>query len=189
MGWFNFNQHRSDIEGHEKLTRWWKSVTTDLGGGNSNIILFSPRKLGKMNPIWRAYFSKGLKLNHQLDKNQPNVGMYASPIGCMGDCLRSGSFWFNHQPETVVQKWRFFFRSKSSTELLQLLKGVEMSSTGEVACFGVNVHEAFLKGHLIQTKVIRNYRWLLFLNVFCLFLVGQDYGCGGRLWRFFIVVF
>ncbi len=34
---------------------------THLGGGNSNIFLFSPRKLGKMNPIWRAYFSKGLK--------------------------------------------------------------------------------------------------------------------------------
>ena len=31
-----------------------------LGGGNSNIFSFLPRKLGKMNPFWRAYFSKGL---------------------------------------------------------------------------------------------------------------------------------
>ena len=31
-----------------------------LGGGNSKYFLFSPRKLGKMNPFWRSYFSKGL---------------------------------------------------------------------------------------------------------------------------------
>ena len=31
-----------------------------VGGGNSNIFLFSPRTLGKMNPIWQAYFSSGL---------------------------------------------------------------------------------------------------------------------------------
>ena len=31
-----------------------------LVGGNSNIFPFLPRKLGKMNPFWRAYFSKGL---------------------------------------------------------------------------------------------------------------------------------
>ena len=31
-----------------------------LGGGNSNMFLFSPRKLGKMIPFWRAYFSDGL---------------------------------------------------------------------------------------------------------------------------------
>ena len=31
-----------------------------LGGGNSNIFLFSARTLGKMNPFWRAYFSNGL---------------------------------------------------------------------------------------------------------------------------------
>ena len=27
-----------------------------LGGGNSNIFLFSPRKLGKMNPFWLIFF-------------------------------------------------------------------------------------------------------------------------------------
>jgi len=37
-----------------------------------------------------------------------------------------------------------FGRLKNSDPRL----GVEMSSTGEVACFGVNVHEAFLKGML-----------------------------------------
>ena len=37
-----------------------------------------------------------------------------------------------------------FGRLKNSDPRL----GVEMSSTGEVACFGVNVHEAFLKGSL-----------------------------------------
>ena len=37
-----------------------------------------------------------------------------------------------------------FGRLKNSDPRL----GVEMSSTGEVACFGVNVHEAFLKGNL-----------------------------------------
>ena len=31
-----------------------------LGGGNSNILYFHPECLGKMNPIWRAYFSDGL---------------------------------------------------------------------------------------------------------------------------------
>ncbi len=31
-----------------------------LGGGFKHF-LFSPRKLGKTNPIWRAYFSDGLK--------------------------------------------------------------------------------------------------------------------------------
>ena len=32
----------------------------ELGGGLVHMFLFSPRKLGKMNPFWRAYFSKGL---------------------------------------------------------------------------------------------------------------------------------
>ena len=30
-----------------------------LGGGNSNVFLFSPY-LGTISPIWRAYFSDGL---------------------------------------------------------------------------------------------------------------------------------
>ena len=32
------------------MTRWWQL----------KYFLFSPRKLGKMNPFWRAYFSDGL---------------------------------------------------------------------------------------------------------------------------------
>ena len=46
---------------------WWKYWKTLLKwmiwgkrGGNSNIFLCSSRTLGKMNPIWRAYFSEGL---------------------------------------------------------------------------------------------------------------------------------
>ena len=39
-----------------------------------------------------------------------------------------------------------FGRLKNSDPCL----GVEMSSTGEVACFGTNVHEAFLKGTSVQ---------------------------------------
>ena len=31
-----------------------------LGGGNSNILYVHPDPWGKMNPFWRAYFSKGL---------------------------------------------------------------------------------------------------------------------------------
>ena len=34
-------------------------ASSSEGGGNSNIFwIFSPRKLGKMNPIWRSYFFK-----------------------------------------------------------------------------------------------------------------------------------
>ena len=45
---------------HEKniLVAWHTQLL--VGGGNSKIFLFSPRKLGKMNPFWQAYFSKGL---------------------------------------------------------------------------------------------------------------------------------
>ena len=35
----------------ESFSRWWQL----------KYFLFSPRNLGKMNPFWRAYFSKGLK--------------------------------------------------------------------------------------------------------------------------------
>ena len=43
----------------------WNSC---LGGG-FKYVLFSPRKLGKMNPLSRAYFSDGLKLNHKKHQN------------------------------------------------------------------------------------------------------------------------
>ena len=36
-----------------------KQINQNLGGG-FKYFLFSPRNLGKMNPIWRAYFSNGL---------------------------------------------------------------------------------------------------------------------------------
>ena len=39
-------------------TFWFVFLT--IGGETSNIFLCSPRKLWKMHPFWRAYFSKGL---------------------------------------------------------------------------------------------------------------------------------
>ena len=50
----------------------WPTITSNsmkhtfLGGG-FNYLLFSPLKLGKMNPFWQTYFSDGLELNHQPD--------------------------------------------------------------------------------------------------------------------------
>ena len=44
------------------LTRWWQL---------KYILEFSPRTLGKMKPVWRAYFFKWA-FNHQLDKGQIN---------------------------------------------------------------------------------------------------------------------
>ena len=38
-----------------------------FGGGNSKIYLFSPRNLGKVNPIWWLNFFKGVGTNHQPD--------------------------------------------------------------------------------------------------------------------------
>ena len=52
-----------------RLCRGWKTTQLYedfnkpircLGGGQLNYCLFSTRKLGKMNPFWRAYFSNGL---------------------------------------------------------------------------------------------------------------------------------
>ena len=42
---------------------------TTIGGGNSNIFLFSPRTLGKMNPFWRAYIFQMGWFNHQLEND------------------------------------------------------------------------------------------------------------------------
>ena len=55
LGGGDYNKWRLHISG------WLKSENADLGGGNSNIFVFSSRKLGKMNPFWRAYISDGLK--------------------------------------------------------------------------------------------------------------------------------
>ena len=41
-----------------------------LGGGNSNILNVHPENLGKMNPFWRAYFSRGWEKIHQLGNYQ-----------------------------------------------------------------------------------------------------------------------
>ena len=52
-----------------RLCRGWKTTQLYedfnkpircLGGGQLKYCLFSTRKLGKMNPFWRAYFSNGL---------------------------------------------------------------------------------------------------------------------------------
>ena len=57
------------FESHEKK----------LGGGFKHL-LFSPRKLGKMNPFWRAYFSIGW-FNHQLEKHFSGVGSILDHLG------------------------------------------------------------------------------------------------------------
>ena len=55
----------------------------DLGGGNSTIFFIFTPKLGEDEPILTcAYFSKGLKLNHQLvmtmdPSNQKGEGYHA----------------------------------------------------------------------------------------------------------------
>ena len=41
---------------------WWFN-NSSLGGSNSNIFYFSPRKLGKMNPFWLIFF-KGVENTH-----------------------------------------------------------------------------------------------------------------------------
>ena len=38
----------------------WGDLQQQPGWWQLKYVLFSPRKLGKMNPFWRAYFSKGL---------------------------------------------------------------------------------------------------------------------------------
>ena len=56
--------NKKTFQGYSKLFQkfiWWHhlKLTAKLGGG-FKYCLFSPRSLGKWNPIWRAYFSKGL---------------------------------------------------------------------------------------------------------------------------------
>ena len=49
--------HQASLQNHrmdDKCARWWQL----------KYFLFSPRKLGKMNPSWRSYFSNGW-FNHQ----------------------------------------------------------------------------------------------------------------------------
>ena len=52
-GWF------PELDVFSKINSKQMAIQVSLGGGFNNC-LFSPRKLGKMNPIWRAYFSDGL---------------------------------------------------------------------------------------------------------------------------------
>ena len=58
-----------------------------VGGGNSNIFLFSPRTLGKMNPIWQAYFSSGLV--------QPPTSETISDLS-----------WIHHGPQWGEGSWK-----------------------------------------------------------------------------------
>ena len=68
-------------------TRWWQL----------KYFLFSPRKLGKMNPFWRAYFSDGW-FNHQL------VYLFFSnhrlQANLSRDVSNEGSLW--HWPFYIV---------------------------------------------------------------------------------------
>ena len=84
--------------------RWWQL----------NLFLVSPRKLGKMNPFWRAYFSNGLV--------QPPTRIVSGGSFCLSSffhepfmidsqSLSSTSFWFtlNLDP-TPVENYKLFLR-------------------------------------------------------------------------------
>ena len=56
FGWMEFSQSGPmELMGPRKELQWWPL---------RDVFLCLPRKLGKMNPIWRAYFSDGL-VQHQ----------------------------------------------------------------------------------------------------------------------------
>ena len=46
-----------------------------------DILYFHSDPWGKMIQFWRAYFSNGLKLNHQLDNNRKTCLYTMDPIG------------------------------------------------------------------------------------------------------------
>ena len=54
------------LEVGDPVSKWIDKLQngSKLGGG-FKYFWCSPRKLGKMNPIWRAYFFKGVESNHQ----------------------------------------------------------------------------------------------------------------------------
>ena len=57
MGWFNQPPTRTKAFWESTISRWWFQ----------RFLIFQPY-LGKMSPIWRAYFSDGLvQFNHQPD--------------------------------------------------------------------------------------------------------------------------
>ena len=76
LGWFNHQlgiilpSYTRDYD--HKPVYQDPSQKDSLGGGNSNIFVFSPRTLGKMNPFWRAYFSDGLV--------QPPTSLHRPPV-------------------------------------------------------------------------------------------------------------
>ena len=61
--WFPFERRNSDFFSLETLCKHLRQITSgtqhNLGGGFIFFFNFDPY-LGKMNPFWRAYFSKGL---------------------------------------------------------------------------------------------------------------------------------
>ena len=82
-----FLQHAGDSNLTEKVTTYllatWQVVSdrteglsSKLGGGNSNIFWFSPRKLGKI-PILTNIFQMGW--NHQLVKSSPHTSPQVHP--------------------------------------------------------------------------------------------------------------
>ncbi len=52
--------------------------TSKLGGGNSNIFVFSPKTLGFHDPIWLAHIFQLGWFNHQLEKNPTSLGVVES---------------------------------------------------------------------------------------------------------------
>ena len=72
-----------------------------LGGGNSNIFYFSPRKLGKIRSQFdlRIVFQMGWCFNHQLDfRPSPQGGvLYLGSKCCCGALERSRDQLFEHR--------------------------------------------------------------------------------------------
>ena len=85
-----------------------------LGGGNSNILYFQPDSWGN-DPIWRAYFSDGLK---------PPTSILIAPVDSLGpipSCPFKLEFWpwrFRQQVliATKSRRWGTFVYTKKDNE-------------------------------------------------------------------------
>ena len=88
-------------------SRWWQL----------KYVLFSPRKLGKMNPFWRSYFSDGLKPptrggqdSNSTNLTQPTIDWVPHWFTIMDDKGKY-STWSSHQ---LITRQNDFFRELPS---------------------------------------------------------------------------
>ena len=65
----------------------------NLGGGNSNMFYFHHEKLGKMNPFWHSYVSKGLV---QPPTSKGSSFLPLVPSGCFPILRSFAHFAWNH---------------------------------------------------------------------------------------------